>query len=71
MVRLAQNELLEAVDRARRLRLAVPDGRPTSGLREQWARRTGVREPVIVARAGPCGCAVDGHTAARQAGAFR
>ncbi len=66
-VHSAAAELLEAVD--------WPDGyqppcpactRPTIGLREQWARRAGVREPVIVVRACPCGCAVDEHAAQLQ-----
>jgi hypothetical protein len=45
--------------------------RPTMGLREQHARVRGVRDPVVVARARPCGCPVDEHAAALQAAAPR
>ena len=65
-----QDGLLESVDWPDDYRPPCPVcTRPTSGLREQWARRAGVREPVVVARAWPCGCPVDEHAAALQAGA--
>jgi hypothetical protein len=64
-----QDELLEAVDWPDSYRPPCPVcTRPTSGLREQWMRRTGVREPVVTVRARPCGCPVDEHAAALQAG---
>jgi len=67
VARSAAYELLEAVDWPDGYRPPCPAcTRPTSGLREQWVRRTGVREPVIAARAVPCGCAVDDHAAALQ-----
>jgi hypothetical protein len=63
----ARDELLEAVDWPDGYRPPCPAcTRPTSGLREQWVRRTGVREPVVAVRAQPCGCAVDEHAAALQ-----
>ncbi len=66
-VHSAAAELLEAVDWPDGYRPPCPAcTRPTIGLREQWARRAGVREPVIVARACPCGCAVDEHAAQLQ-----
>ena len=40
---------------------------PTTGLGERWARVAGVREPVIVAVALPCGCDVTHQAAALQA----
>jgi hypothetical protein len=47
-----------------------PDcGHPTAGLREQRARVRGIREPVILTIADPCGCPVDDHAAALQAAA--
>jgi DNA invertase Pin-like site-specific DNA recombinase len=65
----AQEELLEAVDWPDGYRPPCPQcTQPTRGLREQWVRRAGVREPVVAARAQPCGCAVDEHAAALQAG---
>jgi len=67
-VPLAQDELLEAVDWPDNYRPPCPAcTRPTSGLREQWVRRAGVRQPVVAARAQPCGCPVDEHAAALQA----
>ncbi|SDY87594.1 Site-specific DNA recombinase [Modestobacter sp. DSM 44400] len=42
---------------------------PTTGLEEQYARVRGLREPVVVALAQPCGCLIDDHAAALQAGA--
>ncbi len=67
VVRSAADELLEAVDWPDHYRPPCPSCTlPTSGLREQWVRRTGVREPVVAARAVPCGCAVDDHAAALQ-----
>jgi len=69
-VSLAQDELLEAVDWPDGYRPPCPACmRPTSGLREQWVRRTGVREPVVAARTVPCGCAVDEHAPELQQGA--
>jgi DNA invertase Pin-like site-specific DNA recombinase len=66
-VHSAAAELLEAVDWPDSYRPPCPAcTRPTIGLREQWARRAGVREPVIVVRACPCGCAVDEHAAQLQ-----
>jgi len=66
-VHSAAAELLEAVDWPDGYRPPCPAcTRPTIGLREQWARRAGVREPVIVVRACPCGCAVDEHAAQLQ-----
>ena len=63
-------ELLEAVDWPESYRPACPQcGQPTSGLREQYRRRAGVRHPVVVALAWPCGCAVDEHAPGLQAGA--
>jgi len=63
-VHSAAAELLEAVDWPDGYRPPCPAcTRPTIGLREQWARRAGVREPVVVVRACPCGCAVDEHAA--------
>jgi len=59
--------LLEAVDWPDGYRPPCPAcTRPTTALREQWARRAGVREPVVVVRACPCGCAVDDHAAQLQ-----
>jgi len=66
-VHSAAAELLEAVDWPDGYRPPCPAcTRPTIGLREQWARRAGVREPVVVVRACPCGCAVDEHAAQLQ-----
>jgi len=66
-VHSAAAELLEAVDWPDGYRPPCPAcTHPTIGLREQWARRAGVREPVIVVRACPCGCAVDEHAAQLQ-----
>jgi DNA invertase Pin-like site-specific DNA recombinase len=66
-VHLAAAELLEAVDWPDGYRPPCPACTlPTIGLREQWARRAGVREPVVVVRARPCGCAVDEHAAQLQ-----
>ncbi len=66
-MRSAVAELLEAVDWPDGYRSPCPAcTRPTIGLREQWARRAGVREPVIVVRACPYGCAVDDHAAQLQ-----
>ena len=63
----AAAELLEAVDWPDGYRPPCPAcTRPTIGLREQWTRRAGVREPVIVVRACPCGCAVDEHATQLQ-----
>ena len=63
----AAAELLEALDWTDGHRPAYSAcTRPTTALREQWARRAGVREPVIVVRACPCGCAVDDHAAQLQ-----
>ena len=44
-------------------------GHPTTGLREKHARVRGIREPVIITIADPCGCHVDDHAAALQAAA--
>ncbi len=67
-VSLPQDELLEAVDWPDGYRPPYPACTlPTSGLRDQWVRRAGVREPVVALRAWPCGCAVDEHAAALQA----
>jgi len=41
--------------------------RTTTGIGERWARITGVREPVVVTVAHPCGCPVTEHAAALQA----
>jgi hypothetical protein len=41
---------------------------PTTGLEEQYARVRGIREPVVVALAQPCGCLIDNHAATLQAG---
>lgn len=69
VVRLSEDELLESVDWPAGHRPPCPVcTKPTTSLREQWARRAGVRERVVVARAMPCGCAVDEHAAALQAG---
>jgi DNA invertase Pin-like site-specific DNA recombinase len=63
----ARDELLEAVEWPDGYRPPCPScTRPTSGLREQWVRRAGVREPVVAVRAQPCICVVDGHAAALQ-----
>jgi len=68
----AQDELLEAVNWPDGYRPPCPTcTRPTRGLREQWVRRSGVREPTVAARAWPCGCAVDEHAAALQVGSAR
>lgn len=40
---------------------------PTTGLQEQAARVRGVRDPVVIATAVPCGCHVDEYAAALQA----
>jgi len=66
-VHSAAAELLEAVDWPDGYRPPCPAcTRPTIGLREHWVRRAGVREPVVVVRACPCGCAVDEHAAQLQ-----
>ena len=66
-VHSAVAELLEAVDWPDGYRPPCPAcTRPTIGLREHWVRRAGVREPVVVVRACPCGCAVDEHAAQLQ-----
>jgi DNA invertase Pin-like site-specific DNA recombinase len=41
---------------------------PTTGLEEQYARIAGIRDPVIVPLAQPCGCLIDGHVADLHAG---
>ena len=65
----AADELLEAVDWPAGYRPPCPVcTRPTIGLREQWVRRRGVREPVVACLAVPCGCAVDEHAATLQTG---
>jgi len=67
VVHSAADELLEALDWPDGYRPPCPACTlPTSGLREQWVRRTGVREPVVAVRAWPCGCHVDDHAAALQ-----
>ncbi len=67
VVHLAPDEQLEAVDWPDGYRPPCPAcSAPTEGLREQWVRRRGVREPVVAARAVPCGCPVDDHAAALQ-----
>jgi DNA invertase Pin-like site-specific DNA recombinase len=65
----ARDELLKAVDWPDGYRPPCPScTQPTRGLRDQWVRRAGVREPVVAAvRAQPCDCAVDEHAAALQA----
>ena len=66
----AARELPEAVDWPAGYRPPCPSCRsPLAGLREQYARRAGVRQPVVVALGWPCGCAVDEQAAALQAGA--
>jgi hypothetical protein len=42
---------------------------PTTGVQEQYARVAGLREPVIVALADPCGCVVDDRVTQLLAGA--
>jgi len=60
-------ELLETVDWPGSYRPACPQcQQPISGLREQYRRPPGVRHPVVVALAWPCGCAVDEHAAVLQ-----
>ena len=62
--------LLEAVDWPQTYRPACPVcAEPVAGLRERYVRRPGVREPVVVALAQPCGCPVDEHAGALQVAA--
>lgn len=66
----AARDLLESVDWPGSYRPACPSCRsPLAGLRELYARRVGVRQPVVVALGWPCGCPVDEQAAALQAGA--
>ena len=70
LVGRAARDLLEAVDWPDTYRPSCPVcAQPVTGLQERYVRRAGVREPVVVALACPCGCDVDEHVSALQAAA--